>query len=108
MNGVSVIYTSGPMTGISNYNKPAFRAATQMLRDRGYEVECPSEVEDGGVQQDWAWYMRHCLVKLSRADAIVVLPGWDRSRGASLEVFIGTQLGLPIYTLAEMAEVAEV
>ena len=38
------IYISGPITGMSDYNYPAFHAAAKRLRDKGHWVINPAEL----------------------------------------------------------------
>ena len=93
------LYIAGPMTGLPEFNYPAFRAAEAALRADGYEVLSPVEAErhnpTPGTPQTWAWYMRHCLRMVADADGIALLDGWWRSRGASLEVHVARALELP-------------
>ena len=77
------VYLSGPMTGVKEYNYPAFNDATARLRAAGYEVINPAEFPK---QKSWAKYMEYALDKLPECDTIVTLPGWERSRGAVQEV----------------------
>lgn len=44
------IYISGPMTGLPDFNFPAFHDAAARLRERGHEVANPAEInsEAGG------------------------------------------------------------
>lgn len=48
--------------------------------------------------------MRADIKALCDCDHVVVLPGWEKSRGATLEVFIATQLGMRVTTLYEAIE----
>lgn len=90
---MTCLYVAGPMSGLPDYNYPAFHAAAERLRAAGYVVENPAE---NPPCADWTGYMRLSLVQISRADGIAVLDGWQMSRGASLEVHIAHALLLPV------------
>lgn len=92
------VYVSGPMTGIPDLNRPAFRAAEQSLRDAGYEVVSPV---DNGLSDDqpWAEHLRADIRLLMDCEAIAMLPGWERSRGATLEVHVARALGFAEWEL---------
>lgn len=93
------VYLSGPMTGIPNWNRPAFMEAAGRLRSCGFEVVNPAEVS---IQRGtWADFMRHDIRMMLDVDCVVTLPGWKRSKGASLEVHIAEQLGIPVYAYEE-------
>lgn len=94
------LYIAGPMTGLPEFNYPAFRRAEALLREGGYDVLNPVEAEvhnpTPGTPQTWDWYMRHALRMVLDADALAVLDGWWRSKGATLEVQVATALVLPV------------
>lgn len=83
------IYLSGPMTGIKDFNYPAFNAEASRLRALGYTVENPAENPD---QSSWGDYMKVALRQMLTCDVIAVLPGWAKSRGAWLEVSIAERV----------------
>lgn len=99
------VYVSGPMTGYAEFNYPAFRAAAKRLRDAGYTVLDPSESFEGATDRGRSEYMRLDIQHVLNADAIAVLPGWQGSPGARLEVSIARELGLPIWDATQDGEV---
>lgn len=116
------IYVAGPMRSIPFFNFPAFNAAADRLRAEGHEVFNPAErdnerhgtdisagnvagcedaagVEHGfdlrvALGEDLAWICAH-------AEAIALLPGWEKSNGANAEVATARALGLKVFELAE-------
>jgi hypothetical protein len=90
---VERVYIAGPMTGIKDYNYPAFHAAAAEWRSLGFHVENPAEVEP---QASWAAYMKVGLRKLLTCDTVVFLPGWTASRGAVLEWLLASVLGMAV------------
>lgn len=90
------VYIAGPMSGLPDFNYPAFFKAAERLRAAGYEVENPAENKPEGTAS-WQAYMRMSLVQISRVDGIALLPGWQESKGASLEVHIAEALGLTLW-----------
>lgn len=98
------VYLAGPMTGYAEFNYPAFEAAASWLRAEGYEVVSPHEVNppDVGFDHPWDWYMRRDIAALMDVEAVVVLDGWQQSKGASLETYIARVLDMPIYELTAM------
>jgi hypothetical protein len=94
-----VLYIAGPMTGIKDYNYPAFNAAAEHLRACGYDVLNPAEVTPptAGEVKPWRWYMRRALGMVLNCQGIATLPGWPASPGASLEVYVARRLELPVH-----------
>lgn len=108
------IYLSGPMTGLPQYNYPAFHAAARQLRSLGHTVVNPAELHPHGRLRrlcyrvlralrlvrgnpptpTWAEYMRADIRALVGCDMIATLPGWEHSLGAELEVSIAEELGM--------------
>lgn len=97
-----LLYVAGPMTGIEEFNFPAFRAATAQLEAAGFDVLDPSRHGgSGGPGYDWRDYMRLGLRDVLDADGVAVLPRWTKSRGANLEVQVAQTLGMPVRSVEE-------
>lgn len=99
------VYVAGPMTGHVDYNFPAFNAQADELRREGWHVENPA---DHGIVPgaDWADYLRYDLGRLVTCAVIMLLPGWSKSKGATLEVHVAQRIGSTIM-LAPGAERVE-
>lgn len=76
------VYISGPITGVRNYWK-AFEAAEDELTAIGCVPLSPSRLP-GGLTR--AQYMQICMAMIDSADAVLALPGWENSLGATIEV----------------------
>ena len=89
------LYVSGPITHMPELNKPVFTAVSASLRGAGHQVVNPHEIGAPSEQMlPWESYLRAALVAmLLGADAIALLSGWERSRGATLEHHVATVLG---------------
>jgi Domain of unknown function (DUF4406) len=83
------------MTGFPDFNYPAFFAEAERLRAAGHTVNNPAEA---GVESGASWedYLRRDIVSLMACDAIHMLPGWSRSKGARLEHHIALELGFTV------------
>ncbi|MEN5029142.1 DUF4406 domain-containing protein [Pseudomonas sp. Ps21-P2] len=70
------IYLSGPMTGLPDYNYPAFNAEAARLRALGYSVENPAE---NPLPADAPWHMgmRDAIRQMLTCDTAAFLPGWQ-------------------------------
>lgn len=98
------IYLAGPMTGMPEYNFPAFEAACKRLREMGHDVWSPHEhdlSEGFNPKTDKAkalrHYMKHDIPALLDCDIIAVLPGWEHSKGTRLEVHNAIECGMVVF-----------
>lgn len=106
------MYLAGPMTNIPQFNFPAFEAAATALRAAGFEIISPHEQDSADVQKaSWAskdgklnsdmiagesWgeiLARDVRIVSDHVDGVILLDGWEKSRGARLEVFVGLLTG---------------
>ena len=93
------IYIAGPMTGHADFNIPAFDAKAKALTAEGWEVMNPADLaREHGTLRSHAFYMRLAIGMLLQCDAIHMLPGWGRSKGASLEYDVAMAIGLELRT----------
>lgn len=109
------LYIAGPMSGIPQFNFPAFIAAGKCIRKLGYETLNPAEIdlEDDNetamesttgdlsdVEKTWGDYLsRDVKLVADECDGVALLPGWENSRGARLEAFIAINCKKPVYQL---------
>lgn len=100
------MYISGPMTGIERFNHDLFNKVTKEFRDVGFAVCTPSEFFDGDRTKERKEYMREAVKYMLEADTVVLLPGWEGSKGARLEAAIATELELSIMEYVENDEQA--
>lgn len=98
---MSAIYISGPMTGLPELNFPAFNQAASTLRNLGHHVVNPAEINPD-VTMSWEQCMRADIKALCDCDVIALLPGWENSKGAHLEVHVAHRLGLTIANVADI------
>lgn len=92
------IYIAGPMTGLPEFNYPVFHQVAATLRAAGYDVINPAENPKPRCGT-WQGYMRMSVAQVASVDCLVMLPGWDHSRGAKIEHALATDLGLKIFTI---------
>ena len=58
------IYLAGPMSGLPDFNYPAFHAAAAVLRAQGHYVENPAE-NPAPTCGTWQGYMRMSLCQIA-------------------------------------------
>lgn len=105
------IYLAGPMSSVQDFNFPEFFRVTDELRSLGHQVINPAETNGPTVEEalndlpynpmEWEDYMRIDLQSLTDSEVLCLLPGWQASRGARLEVKVAKELGMPIYVFQD-------
>lgn len=114
------IYLAGPMSGIPEFNFPAFMSAASILRKGGHEVfnpaeadveefgdfskKCPDGTHEEAAKVNPKITLRYVLKKdlvwiCDNAEAIALLPGWENSKGVSVELALSKALELEIIEL---------
>jgi nucleoside 2-deoxyribosyltransferase len=95
-----IVYLSGGMTGTADHGVAAFAEAREALRARGYTVLCPSEAsiaQNMKEKRTREHHLRRDISMLLLSDEVCVLPDWETSPGASIEVMVAVALGLPVW-----------
>jgi hypothetical protein len=98
------IFLCGPMTGIEDYNYPAFNAAAKQLRVLGYDVLNPAEGFGGNQDLPWEVYLEHTMLQVELCDIVATLDGWGDSKGANKEIERAKQLGKRIMTYRKILQ----
>lgn len=108
------IYIAGPITSRPATYQGEFRDAAATLRGLGFDVVNPVELNTApapfgwgmtldesstAYREHWRQCMRVDIHALTQCDAVALLPGWKQSRGAEIEHYIATALGMPAQPL---------
>lgn len=99
-------YVAGPMSAIGppDYNYPAFNAMAWRLRNAGFPVINPAELTAADPNVPWDFYLRRDIPELVKCSRVVLLRGWEDSKGARLERHIAEELGMEIIHEHEVGE----
>jgi len=107
-------YTAGPMRGYPEFNFPSFDSIASFMRRHGWEVANPAEHDREAYPMMTSWEgweegdpikcpefsisdaMRWDLGQITTCDAIVFLPGWEASSGASHEKYVAEVCGVEL------------
>jgi hypothetical protein len=116
------VYLCGPMRGCPAWNAAAFdKYAAQwtmeghtvlspVARDRiqGLDPTTATREELAAKAGDWVW-LRQVIAEdvemICQVDILAVLPGWEDSTGATVEVALALFLRLPIYSAVSREEI---
>jgi hypothetical protein len=92
------VYLSGPMSGYVGHNYPVFNKAAERLRKLGLHVVSPAEL---GYHEGWTWldYIVRDLESIKGCSGVVVLPRYQESAGAIIEVMACRRMGMFIWKL---------
>lgn len=121
------VYISGPIAGMPDGNMQAFRQAESMLRemlaqpvnpqtlDHEHEgLPCAGDqvpreftnvspvAEAAERTHRYGCYMKPDILALLDCDGVVLLPGWENSRGAKVEVAVAEICGIPRCELKDL------
>lgn len=119
-------YIAGPMSHIKDFNFPAFHEAEDALQRRGYEVFNPAQKESklslvafgyvpdpDKIPIEWGGncktetpgsIRKRDFHDLLSCDAVVLLPGWEESKGVLGELVVAQLSSMPIYELGSQFE----
>jgi hypothetical protein len=114
------VYLAGPMRGIPEFNFPAFHYWAATLRSEGHQVFSPAEADnlrhgediskgnatgdESVAAKDHGFNLREALAVdlawiCAEAEAIALMPGWEKSKGATAERAVALALGLEVWEL---------
>lgn len=111
---MTTVYLAGPMTGYPDYNRGGFEAAERYAVERGWRPVSPQNTDpshagtcpDGerhttaAGSHPYPCWIKSSLRMMLGCDAVLMLPGWEKSRGASLERVVAEGCAMRVYEMA--------
>lgn len=122
------IYIAGPMRGHDNWNFDSFDRQAKLLRQNGWQVINPAELErnlqkkygemhphefNPDSNQSDQEFLRKALQQdmteiCTNCTALYMLSGWEKSKGAIAERSLAQALGLDIfYEIPNMSQIGK-
>lgn len=114
-------YLAGPMTDYPQYNFPEFVRVADKLRERGYVICSPAELDDNLIhhecmasddgseahlasdsEQGLSFLRRDVnIVMHPNCVGVICLPGWEESYGAGIETYIADKFKRALFRYVE-------
>jgi hypothetical protein len=107
------VYISGPITGHDlDERRATFAAAARAVNgelkpslivnpmevhpDCNYSCDFGQLADQPPYIHTWQCWMKHDIAEMMKCDTMVLLPGWDNSKGSALEHNLAIQLGFKV------------
>lgn len=101
-----LLYVAGPYSGDVEQNISKARAIAVELWKKDHSVICPhmnsAHMEGDGIE--WETFMQGDYQMIARCDGLVMVPGWENSKGATLEKQYAESLGIPVWFAPDLPE----
>lgn len=106
------IFIAGPMRGYENYNFKKFDYTEEILKSLGFVVVNPARIsrkfKEQDVNSDIAVYNK--MVDMQQeaertCNTILLLDGWQWSKGVALEVQTAAELGMQFLLETDIAKI---
>lgn len=101
--GGTKVYIAGPMSGVKEFNIPLFNKVEKDLVNEGYEVVNPVNISKKYVLSDilnegkeFGKMLKEQQDEEKRCSILYLLPGWENSIGARMELMVALSNGLEI------------
>lgn len=120
---MSRVYIAGPMTGYPAFNFAAFDNKSAEVRAAGHIPVSPADLDRAlgfdpysesatkavPIDRDFLRFaIQRDVDAILQCDAMLLLPGWEKSRGASAERSVATWAGIPVFTTVSELEALEI
>lgn len=106
---IDLVYVAGPYSadtveGRSANIKAAWKAGCQVAALGVYPVVPHMNTAHMDKIQDWQWWIDATLELMLRCNAVLMMAGWEKSRGARGEEAMAKKVGIPVfYNIADLA-----
>lgn len=109
---VKTVYLSGPMRGKPDLNRETFKKVQGEMEKAGFKVVNPHDLDGRGapkaggtdeefarkaIKRDLRYLLGNHPANIPSAEGIVLLEGWEKSRGATAEVGVARAIGIPLF-----------
>lgn len=113
------VYIAGPISGIKNDNKEQFEEFQNKFIDLGFHVINPHDLhtdhntrlmnkklKSGEIteKEHHGYFMRVDLSEMCKCDLVAVLPEWEKSKGANIEVRTANDINIPVICAVTLKE----
>lgn len=97
------IYISGPISYNPTHARGCFASVESFLRRSGYEdiINPEKTLRELARTMSHEELMRICRTFVELCDTVVLIDGWEKSLGASMEAGMALALGKDVYVLNE-------
>ncbi|NQD71652.1 DUF4406 domain-containing protein [Sphingobacterium shayense] len=99
-----IVYIAGPISGQPDLNRPAFYAADEILKHKGFITRNPHEFCSDIVsanESDPRYYRRGIEVLTKECTDIILLDNWAHSAGAAEERRVAILCGIRVHHSVE-------
>lgn len=108
------VYIAGPMTGHPDYNRDGFEKGVAFCEEQGWiainpwgvnalhEDKCPAgpKFTYENETHPWECWLKASLRQMLTCQEILMLPGWEQSRGASIEHHLAESVGMRVWYMS--------